>query len=501
MRRIAIFAVLSAVAGLALVGCSTNRQYHGPLKSAAEQAAQPGISQKNIYEVKVDHPYAKEPCRMGFIEFDDVGGFWNARQLTDVLDDIKKQDKKLVMFVFIHGWQNSAKVWGDLEKYDPNPEGDVQRFKNFLLTMANLPVMKASGRKVYGVFLGWRGELVSKGSDPVSEQLLRLPRFMTFWSRRSAATRMGDAASVGATLIALREVARPHPRPAPEDPILVFMGHSFGSKVLEQAVAQWMAREAAARIAREGTDKEIEIPRFADLVMFVNSAGESIYSRRIRGLLPDREDFCHMPPYFVGVTSESDMATKVAFPIATTIGSILGSFPKMATEGVSSALFFRRTTPFNQFMLNGFVETMPDLAWRLPGEVFKPDAKNPKQPITDKKDPDYFKKTLEIVQQNMQAKDARGTGAYRIYTTDGGVSQIDLMDPKENPEVKNRSGFWVFKVDKSIMNGHSDIWNLNAIILYAKLFRLSCPRRVDGTKVEFPGYDPDVIRAKLQPDL
>lgn len=532
-------------------GCATNRQYHGPYKSAKEQMAQrataaqtaatpakpatpenplprtpmgrqlgdrpatkapsqataakpaPGPradDRTNLYDIRVDNPHATEGCRMGFVEFDDMGGFWNANQLVNVLDDIKKQDK-IILFIFIHGWQNSARVWGDLGKFDPEPEGDVQRFKNFLLTMANMPMVKASGRKVYGVFLGWRGELVVKGSDPVSQQLLRVPRFLTFWSRRSAATRMGDAASMGATLMALREAGRPNPIPKPDDPILVFMGHSFGSKVLEQAVAQWMAREAGERIARAGSDRAITIPRFADLVLFLNSAGESIYTRRIRSLLPDREDFHKMPPYFISVTSETDTATKIAFPIATTIGTALGSFQKFATEGVSSSLFFRRTTPFNQFMLNGQVDRVPDVAWRLPGEIYEADPKERIQPVVDKNCPDYFQQMLQTVQFNAAVKDDKGPGAYRIYGTDGTVSQITILDPKEHPDVKNRSGFWVFRVEKNIMNGHSDIWNLNAIILYTKLFRLSCPRRVDGTQVEFPGYDPYVIEAKLQPDL
>lgn len=538
-------------AALFVTGCATNRQYHGPYKSAKEQmaqrasaaqtagtSAQPATPEKtpprtpmgrqlggrpatkappqataatpapgpraddgtNLYDVRVDNPHATEGCRMGFVEFDDMGGFWNAKQLVNVLDDIKKQDK-MILFVFIHGWQNSAKVWGDLDKFDPEPEGDVQRFKNFLLTMANMPMVKASGRKVYGVFLGWRGELVVKGPDPISQQLLRVPRFLTFWSRRSAATRMGDAASMGATLMALREAGRPNPIPKPDDPILVFMGHSFGSKVLEQAVAQWMAREAGERIARAGSDRAITIPRFADLVLFLNSAGESIYTRRIRSLLPDREDFHKMPPYFISVTSETDTATKIAFPIATTIGTALGSFQKFATEGVNSSLFFRRTTPFNQFMLNGQVDRVPDVAWRLPGEIYEADPKERIRPVVDKKSPDYFQQMLQTVQFNAAAKDDKGPGAYRIYGTDGTVSQITILDPKEHPDVKNRSGFWVFRVDKNIMNGHSDIWNLNAIILYTKLFRLSCPRRVDGTQVEFPGYDPYVIEAKLQPDL
>lgn len=501
MRSQTLPGILCVALTLAIIGCATNRQYHGPMKSALEQKARPDIPETNIYDIRVDHPKATEVPRMGFIEFDDTGGFWNAKQLTNVLDDIKKQEKKLVVFVFIHGWQNSAKVWGDLDHFDPTPEGDVQRFKNFLLLMSHTPQIKASGRQVYGVFLGWRGELVAKGGDPVSQQLLRVPRFLTFWSRRSAATRMGDAASVGATLIALREVARPHPIPEADDPILVFMGHSFGSKVLEQAVAQWMAREAASRIARAGSDKTISIPRFADLVLFVNSAGESIYSRRIRALLPDREDFHKMPPYFITVTSESDLATKVAFPIATTIGTALGSFQKFASEGVSSSLFFRRTTPFNEFMLNGKVETLPDLAWRLPGEVYKPDATHPRQPVADKKHPDYFERAVEAVTFNMQAKDKAGSGAYRIYATDGSVAEIEMLDPKQHPEVKNRSGFWVFKVNKTIMDGHADIWNLNAAILYTKLFRLSCPRRVDGSSVEFPGYDPNTIEARLASDL
>lgn len=162
--------IYCALVLIGITGCATNRQYHGPMKSAAEQKARPKLPETNIYDIKVDHPKATEVPRMGFIEFDDTGSFWNAKQLTNILDDIKKQEKKLVVFVFIHGWQNSAKVWGDLNHFDPDPEGDVQRFKNFLLLMSHTPHLKASGRQVYGVFLGWRGELVSKGNDPVVQQ-------------------------------------------------------------------------------------------------------------------------------------------------------------------------------------------------------------------------------------------------------------------------------------------------------------------------------------------
>ncbi len=481
------------LAGLACVlcvaGCAPNRQYHGPFAGVEHTPARAQMEARkagstasigngagsNIYHVKVKHPDLPRPFKLGFIEIDDTGKFFNPQQLGNILKDIRGQ-KRLLLFVFIHGWQNNARIYGGMDEFLPNPEGDAQRFKNYLALLANSEVAKRRDANIYGVFIGWRGELIEKSPEPVSNRLLMtLPRAATFFSRKAAATRVGDSAAAGVALTAIQEATKPGTPPSPDDPVRVFMGHSFGSKVLEQAVAQWFARKVAEQIGRDGGVQSFTTERFADLVLFLNSAGESEYANRVLSALPIEDDFNRKQPYFVSVTSDTDMATKVAFPIGTTIGTALGSFQKAATEGISGALFYRRTTVFNQYLINGHVDLLEDQAWHPDKGLFPRTPETPVQVLARPKDADYVKQALRVIDYNLAADPFSGEGMFRVYAINGTVSKINFYT---GPEVRNRTGFWVLGANKELMNGHSDVWGPNCISLYTKLFRLAFLNRV-----------------------
>lgn len=218
MKRAAILLIPFLAAG-----CAANRQYHGPFVSAREQmagrpastqtagqasapaqappmsrmgrqtsalakkgsgapvaAARPNPAEAaqqegtNVYDIKLNHPDLPRACKLAFIEFDDTGRLFNPQQLGNVLIDLRKQTN-LVLFVFIHGWQNNARISGRIDEFDPTPDGDAQRFKNYLAILSNTDTIKRRDRTIYGVYLGWRGELIQKSPEPLTNRLLMVP--------------------------------------------------------------------------------------------------------------------------------------------------------------------------------------------------------------------------------------------------------------------------------------------------------------------------------------
>ena len=395
----------------------------------------------------------------------------------------------MLMVTYIHGWQNNASVEGlgddatdeevqkRLNSFHPNvndEKGDVQRFKHFLAILANTP--KLEGIEVYGVYLGWRGELIENPSDDVVTKYLvmTVPRALTFWSREATATKMGDSSAFGVTLQAIRSFAASSGKQV----TTVFMGHSFGAKILEQAVTQWALREFAGQIGKSShpESERFEEP-FADLVLFMNPASQSIYARRLTHILQDYgAEYYKKPPLFVAVSSESDYATGLAFPIGTTASTAFGAFREFA-DGTDQRHYFRSTSVHNDTLRNGEIDVSDKKLWSYRGGLDDAAQQN----VAKAKDlavKQTVRQAIESLDFNLRHEVYRdrvtnNSGDYDVFLANGLVGDMIFERYGGEGQPTNRTRYWLLQVQPTLIDGHADVWSYNAMNLYARIFRLA----------------------------
>jgi hypothetical protein len=392
---------------------------------------------------------------LGFIEFDEQGDFWDRAQLAAAVGLIK-QTRKPLLVVYAHGWQNNASD----EVYD------VPQFRNVLEKLARTDRVRELNYQVVGVYLGWRGK---QAYDP-------LLKVLSFENRKDAATRIGSSNTI--TEAIFRVVYEARHRSSAARTILI--GHSFGALVVERAVEQAMTGGIL-------TGKPV-VP--ADFILLINSAAESIYAKEMRDMMTATLSFdtarkcyqapddsgCYLKdePRIISVTSETDSATGLAFPIGANIfgiGKLYRDYdgPETSGQRVSQRLFFNHTPGHNERLLDHAI--VP-----LTGELPMP------------RRPRAFEENLEFPQAlpasgaDNQATPIFATGGEE--TAAGKTTVWRWWRLQYTGDAKQRSPFWIVKVPKEILNGHGGIFNPNARDMMAALFRLS--NVLDRENAELP---------------
>ena len=209
--------------------------------------------------------YPSVDCRSalyktGFIELNEDGSYVDPAQERKVLAliDAEKRrgpDGKIITFLYVHGWKNNGHPAAPGEK----PQ-DVERFSTGLAELGFRARLAAGGGPavpIVGVYIGWRGKS------------LRGPSWFTFvsyWSRRNTANRVGGGSMLPA---AINDVIE-HTNAGSEKSRVILVGHSFGARVLEHAIENGVRLYDEERV-RQGT---IVRPR-VDLVLYVNSANDA----------------------------------------------------------------------------------------------------------------------------------------------------------------------------------------------------------------------------------
>jgi hypothetical protein len=145
--------------------------------------------------------------KLAFIEFGDQGSALDNSQIKAALDLIHQAEHP-VLFVYIHGWQNSAN------------SGDVCHFEHFLDTVSSFPVAAGRNINVIGVYIAWRGrDLTFPGLN-----------LLTFYSRKAVAAGIASQVSCLATL---NELALAAEDPSKKLHRSILIGHSFGGLLLD----------------------------------------------------------------------------------------------------------------------------------------------------------------------------------------------------------------------------------------------------------------------------
>src|SRR5579872_6835263 len=191
---------------------------------------------------------------LAYIEFDDMGELWSIgdlqeaskpnSQLSKALDVIDKakaigasEQRDVDVIVFVHGWHNNASPYDERHK-------DLASFKSVLETLSDRTGIAYANKPpvLVGIFLAWRGQVLA--GNKVS----------SYWNRRDAAVRVGGQ-SLTETVMRLMLETKGVPAPAVPTPAdrcnskaqrasrndhFVIVGHSFGARALEHAIAQPM---------------------------------------------------------------------------------------------------------------------------------------------------------------------------------------------------------------------------------------------------------------------
>src|SRR3954452_20794126 len=123
--------------------------------------------------------------KMAIIEFGDEGSPLDNYQRKAALEMVPEA-KRPLLFVYIHGWQNSA------------TSADVCRFEHFLDSVSRSAAFTGRNIDVRGVYVAWRGLSINA---PVLE-------FFTFWDRKATGEAIAAANSCLSTLQELAVVAR-----------------------------------------------------------------------------------------------------------------------------------------------------------------------------------------------------------------------------------------------------------------------------------------------------
>jgi hypothetical protein len=414
------------VAGLILSGCAQIAPYRPNTAADPNRSVTPGPG----YEV-------------AFIEFGEQGSYEDPSQLERALELIKKTPRPLVV-TYVHGWHNN----------DAPGNGDVEKFSDTLRQLAQSADVKKSGYHVIGVFLGWRGEIITA---PLLNEL-------TFYNRKTAAERLASNFDCYDAIAAISEAARAN---HPEGQYTILMGHSFGGLVVERSVAHAINAEMHGH-ATEGQS----LP--ADLIIMMNPASDSILTRQMIAALYARhlED---KRQFLVSLTSWTDDATGVYFPIGTGLAATTKVFndvraPGPAGKTESERNFYTSTPGHNVDLINHkTVRLGKTLA--NPGNQSAFDA-NLSHNLTG------------------GAFLTNGTGADAGKFVVWHFQKVGAVDVP----------YWDVTVDPAIIKDHGDIWNDRAQAMLAAVFRMNIPLTGSEHAPKIAGVKPMVTAPVSAPE-
>src|SRR3989440_430335 len=351
--------------------------------------------------------------KLAFIEFGEQGSYQDTTQLTNAVELVEKTDRPLVI-TYVHGWQNNAE------------SGDVEKFSGLLARLNSAPAIRDAGFNVVGIYLAWRGRFTPV---PVLKEL-------SFWNRKAAAERIASNYDCYDAIAAISEAARKH---GTANQYTVLLGHSFGGLIVEPSVAHAINAEIHGHASAERS-----LP--ADLILVVNPAADSILARQMISALYVR-DTENTRPMFVSITSSSDIATGLFFPIGTGLGSTTKAFNKVPAPGKAKNLeseraFYTSTPGHNQFLINHVTEKLPETidSHGLPA--------------------------LETNLKHNLIGD--------VFTLDAPNGMLELWKIKRVGDVD--VPYWDVKVDPSIIKNHGDLWNERAEAMMAAIFRIANPK-------------------------
>jgi len=241
-------------------------------------------------------PGSDAVARMGFVEFDDQGYLRDRGMKNALLAQLGELERKqpVLLIAFAHGWKHNA---------DPR-DGNVAKFRDLLTRLAAADARLCDGRphcqprQVVGVYLGWRGLSWRVGKN------------LTFWQRKASAERVG---SDGASEV-LQQLDKVASARASQ---YIILGHSFGGALAFSAVDQLLMESLITPRGGHAVSRTV-----ANLVVLVNPAFEAARFHALRERAAEIPFVPGQRPLFAVFTSRADWATRQAFPVGRTLGTL-----------------------------------------------------------------------------------------------------------------------------------------------------------------------------------
>ena len=289
-----VFKYILIIIGIVLVfsGCASKKMIRTDsdickLKSMND-------TEKKCTTSSIEHYDKKDmDFTLSYVEYDDQGLLYSREQLDKTLGHIKNIKTKQDIVVFIHGWRHNAKT----------DDENVVDIRGYLKAISSLANSKKNGRKISGVYVGWRGVNI----DIFGEHPFLLDAF-TFYNRKDVSIEIGNGQIIE-LLLELEKMKNENPNSR-----LFIIGHSFGGSIVLTALKNIFANRAL-------TSKSGAYKGFGNSVILINPAieGTSYFElREISEYLNANPENIQKDkrPNLITVTSNGDMATKLAFPIA-----------------------------------------------------------------------------------------------------------------------------------------------------------------------------------------
>ena len=259
---------------------------------------------------------------LGFAEFDDQGWSYDGdRQLMQLqqrlqsdLKDPAYSEMDFVVVVFVHGWHHNA------HDNDCNVQEARQmvRIASEQFDNAIRPGGFKRKRRVFGIYVGWRGESVNAAGL----------RYATVIDRRDVAEKVakGSVRQLFANLHEQQLVAqtaaardRKDPKDAAARMYTTVVGHSFGGLIVFNALSQQIISDltAAAQTACSPGDAIGVTRPWPDGVILINPAFEATRFEPINRIA-DRAAACGYAaehPLLTVITADNDHWTGSSFTV------------------------------------------------------------------------------------------------------------------------------------------------------------------------------------------
>jgi hypothetical protein len=310
------------------------------------------------------------------------------------------------VITFVHGWKNNA-------NNDPRDKnGNVLGFEGVLEYLAK---DVHPGTPVVGIYIGWRGDLVSK-YWPIRRQF-------SYFNREQTAIRIPGTSMTSALTRTMVET-----RAQRRDARMVMVGHSFGALVLERALSQTMGAYVLEAATSPSPQTTSDVPH-ADLIVFVNSAAAATEGKQMIELLRRARRGRTAaaggePPLFLSISSLGDAATRFAMP--------MGHGPSFLGFGHTGS-------------------------WRTYADPDPPSVQKQK---------DYYLSTtahMQALQSHLvvETKDAAECGSAKMIIPPFSLRNGITYQVCEKPDRWNDTRYWAMQMPASIVRDHSGIFNLN----------------------------------------
>lgn len=397
------------------------------------------------------------------VEFDDQGDLWTRSESEDAVKMIAGMPRDSVTVLFIHGWKNNAAATND----------DFQSFQRLLADLERKGGLK---RRVCGIYVGWRGDVLGPAAD--WSGIGFLPRQATIYNRIGAADRIANGLPFTQFLSHVSQTAMARGK-------CVMIGHSLGGRILETTMTRSLVDKVAEVSASSGTRMQMKKP--ADLILLINPASDGQRARQAQtgvrwAELSDKVTAAdgqrYHVPLVVSMKSETDMATGWIYTVAMNLGK-LGRKTRMypAAPGYvdsSQKRYITQTAGTLDNMVTHRAHADRALDATLPAPV----------PGTRDDAFAYNMKfgTLDRFALTHGSKESRWWGLskdHHVSNTPNGKG-FKIYEPDAGRE---RGSYWVVQVPKQILNGHSGDAKDNGIFspvmtdFFAALYSMTQPRR------------------------